>query len=142
MSNIIGGVMLGGEKARGVRRHGDIVVGYQYVQNEPALVMWPLRPSARSGAYVVCLSSAFKYAEDDYLVQQAMKACEVMGLFPTKQQVYRIATAIQDNLDELVRMKPEQQDAPVAVGEGKLILPNGKTIDFEMTRDQMEGMAS
>jgi hypothetical protein len=65
-----------------------------------------------------------------------------MGLFATKQQVHRIATAIQDNLDELVRMKPEQQDAPVAVGEGKLILPNGKTIDFEMNRDQMEGMAS
>ena len=143
MANILGGVMLGGAKARGVRRHGDIVVGYQYVNDEPALVLWPARPGAQKcGAFVVCLSSAFKYDDDDYLVKQAFKACEVMGLFATKQQVYRIATAIHDNLGELVRMKPEQQDAPQAVGEGKLILPNGKTIDFEMTRDQLEGMAS
>jgi hypothetical protein len=143
MSKILGGVMLGGPKARGVRRHGDIVVGYQYVNDEPALVMWPARPgSQKCGAFVVCLSSAFKYVDDDYLVKQVFKACEVMGLFATKQQVYRIATAIQDNLDELVRMKPEQKEKPVSVGEGKLILPNGKTINFEMTRDQMEDMAS
>lgn len=142
MSNILGGCMIGGPKARGVRRHGDIVVGYQYVNDEPALVLWPARPGNRAGAYVICLSSAWKYVEDGYLIAQAFKACEVMGIFPTKQQVHRIATAIEDNLDELVRMKPMQADAPVAVGEGKLILPNGNTIDFEMTRDQLEDMAS
>jgi len=146
MSNILGGCILGGPKARGVRRHGDIIVGYQYVNDEPALVMWPARPSARSGAFVVCLSVAFKYDHkgnpSPYCVEQAFKACEVMCIFPTKQQIHRIVTAIHDNLEELVRMKPEQQDAPQSVGEGKLILPNCKTIDFELTRDQLEGMAS
>lgn len=126
-----GWVQFGGAKARGTRRHGDVIVSYQYVNDEPALVLWPARPGARSGAYVVCLSSAFKYVEDDYLIAQSFKACEVMGLFSTKQQVYRIATAIQDNIEELVRMKPEPEDEKKSVGEGRLIA-NGKTIDFEM----------
>src|SRR4030065_209559 len=99
MANILGGGMLGGAKARGVRRHGDIVVGYQYVNDEPALVLWPARPgSQKCGAFVVCLSSAFKYDDDDYLVKEAFKACEGMGPVATKQHVYRNATDIHHNL--------------------------------------------
>lgn len=139
-----GYVMFGGPKARGTRRHGDVIVGYQYVNGEPALVLWPARPTARSGAYVVCLSVAWKYAEDAYLVQQAAKACEVMQMFPAKQTVYNIATAIHDNLEELVRMKPEPtlEGEDKAVGEGVLLMPNGKKIHFEIPKSQLEDMAS
>lgn len=137
-----GYVMFGGPKARGTRVHGDIVVSYQYANGEPALVLWPKRPTARSGAFCICLSSAFKYAEDAYLVEQAAKACEVLQLFPTKQTVFQIASAIQDNLDELVKMKPEPTiGKPESVGEGKLFLPNGNSIHFEIPRAQLEDMA-
>lgn len=128
---LTGWVQFGGAKARGTRTVGDIIVSRQYVNSEPALVLWPKRPTARAGAFVICLSAAFKYAEDDYLIEQSMKAAEVMGMFPTKQTVYRIADAINSSLDDLVAMKPEPEDEKKSAGEGRLIA-NGKTIDFEM----------
>lgn len=128
---LTGWVQFGGAKARGTRTVGDIIVSRQYVNSEPALVLWPKRPTARAGAFVICLSAAFKYAEDDYLIEQSMKAAEVMGMFPTKQTVYRIADAINSSLDDLVSMKPEPEDEKKSAGEGKLIT-GGRTIDFEM----------
>lgn len=128
-----GWVQFGGPNARGTRTVGDIIVSRQYVNGEPALVLWPKRPTARAGAFVICLSAAFKYDDDAYLVQQSLKAAEVMGMFPTKQTVYRIADAINSSLDDLVSMKPEPEEAKKSVGEGRILTGDGKSIDFELT---------
>jgi hypothetical protein len=126
-------VMLGGAKARGQHILGDVVVSFQYVNDEPAMTLWSLRSAQNAGAYVVCLSSAFKYLDQPYLIQQAYKACEVMGTFPTRDATFKIATIIFDHLEELVRMRPEQEDEKVAIGEGSIVAGDGSKVHFELT---------
>lgn len=127
-------VMIGGPKARGQRIFGDIVVSFQYVNGEPAMTLWSLRSAQNAGAYVLCLDAAFKYLDQLYLIQQSYTACEVMGMFPTKDAVYKVATIIFDHLEELLRMKPEQEDEKVSVGEGSLVAGDGSKIHFELTK--------
>lgn len=127
-------IMLGGEKARGQRILGDVVVSFQYVNDEPAMTLWSLRSAQNAGAYVICLSSAFKYLDQPYLIQQAHKACDVMGMFPTRDAVFKVATIIFDHLEELVRMKPEQEEEKESVGEGSLVASDGSKIHFDLTQ--------
>ena len=66
-------VVLGGEFARSVRRRGELVLAFQYVNTEPAMVIWSA--TRQAGAFAICLSVAHQYLDDNYLVFQAMAAC-------------------------------------------------------------------
>ena len=66
-------VVLGGEFARSVRRRGELVMAFQYVNTEPAMVIWS--GTRQAGAFAICLSVAHEYLDDSYLVFQAMAAC-------------------------------------------------------------------
>ena len=89
----------------------DIVRAYHWVNGEPAMVIYPLRPriSENAGAYIICLSSAFKYADIRYLVKQAAIAADVIGMDKTTFTIHRIGTAIHDGLLDLIKMPPEPQ---------------------------------
>ncbi len=126
-------VMLGGPNARGQRIVRGIVVSYQYVNEEPALVLFPVRKRTESGAFVVCLSAAFKYVDDKYLMQQASQAAQVMGIYATKSELVSIASLLNDSLDDLVKMKPEPEKEKKTYGEGSLETADGKTVEFELT---------
>jgi len=103
-------VQLGGEFARNVRVYGNLVVSFQYVNTEPAMVIWSA--TRKKGAFAICLSAAHDYTEDNHLVFQAAHAAHVIGLDPmSKSDVGSIADAIQSSLDELVKMPPEPRDA-------------------------------
>lgn len=132
-------VLLGGPKARGVKIYGDIVVCRQYVNGEPALVMFPKRRRSlgNQGAFIVCLSSAWKYVDDAYVIQRAKTAAEVMGMHPDRSTVVRIALALNNELPELVMMKPEPGEAPKVIGEGRLEGAGPRPIDFELTDEML-----
>ena len=66
-------VVLGGEFARSVRRRGELVLAFQYVNTEPAMVIWS--GTRQAGAFAICLSVAHEYLDDNYLVFRAMAAC-------------------------------------------------------------------
>ena len=66
-------VVLGGEFARSVRRRGELVMAFQCVNTEPAMVIWS--GTRQNGAFAICLSVAHEYLDDSYLVFQAMAAC-------------------------------------------------------------------
>jgi hypothetical protein len=103
-------VSFGGTSAWKVQQVGDIVRAYHWVSDEPAMVLYPARQrSSEAGAYVICLSSAFKYDDIQYLVKQAAIAADVMGMDQTKQTIHRIGTAIHDGLLDLIKMPPEPQ---------------------------------
>ena len=103
-------VVLGGEFARSVRRRGELVMAFQYVNTEPAMVIWS--GTRQAGAFAICLSVAHEYLDDNYLVFQAMAAAQQIGYRPSdKSVVSKIADLILDGLDELVRMPPEPQAA-------------------------------
>ena len=131
-------VILGGPNARGHRvMRGGIVVCYQYVQGEPALVIFPLRPRVQKTGFIICLSAAYKYTDDVYLVQQAYKAAEILGMGTESFTVYNMARAIEENLEDLVMMKPEPEEKPQVIGEGQLLGADSKPITFNLTDNHL-----
>jgi hypothetical protein len=103
------GVSFGGTTAWKVQQVGDLVRAYHWCENEPAMVIYPARARYNSGAYIICLSSAFKYDDIGYLVQQAAIAARVIGTDETSFSINRIGTVIHDGLLDLIKMPPEPQ---------------------------------
>jgi hypothetical protein len=125
-------VMLGGSKAvqTGIR-HG-IAYAYQYVNEEPALVMWNPKQPLGSGAFIIGLSSAHKYADDEYLITQSAAAARLMGYSETRYDIMNIAKTIEISIDDLVHMPPEPEEKMPAVGEAEVTL-NGEKFVFEFS---------
>lgn len=113
------GVMLGGEKAWKVRDKGDFSVSFQWVNEEPAMILFPNHKGIGQGAFVICMSSLYKYVKSDgypnteYLVAQAVKAAKQMGFSGLGFEVKRIADAILDSCEDVLQMPPE----PVGINE-------------------------
>ena len=110
-------VQIGGPKAWKVRAHGDVGVSFQWVNDEAAMILFPARRSLPgAGAYVICLSAAFKYANSvtgeptPFLIEASVVAAKQMGFSPTDTFACRkIAEVIVDSLPDLVSMPPEPQ---------------------------------
>lgn len=121
-------VVLGAD-ARHVITRGELVASFQYVNEEPAVCFYPRYRSAHgrpSAAYIICLSSFWKYVEDAYLVQQARIAAKIMGFDEnSKQTVFRIASFMQDMMNDLVAMKP----MPDSLNPGGGVVINDMRID-------------
>lgn len=107
--------MIGGPTAWKVRQHGDVAVSFQWVNEEPAMILFPARRSLPgAGAYVIALSAAFRYADSKtggptpYLVRQSITAAQQLGFSPTDTFAARkIAEVIVDSLPDLIDMPPE-----------------------------------
>lgn len=131
-------VMLGGHAARFIRRKGDICASFQYVNDEPAMCMFPAVKKMRAGSFIICESSAYKYTDMDYLVQQAMIAAEVMGMDSTSFTISRICDCILLWLDDLLMMPPKPDDvvehaANKALRDAEATISiNGKSQSFEV----------
>lgn len=147
-------VQVGGAKAWKVRQHGDIGVSFQWVNEEPAMILFPARRSLPgAGAFVLCLSAAFRYADSvtgdpsPYLVQQSIAIARQLGFSPTDTFACRkIAETIVDSLPDLLGMPPEPQQftekQQQAIGE-MLIKVDGETIaEREVTALDAEELAS
>lgn len=131
-------IMLGGPKARGHKIYGDIVLCFQYVNDEEAMVLFPRTKKSKVGAFVVCLSSAFKYAESvtgqptPYLFEQAAAAAKIMGFEASKSMLFKIADIIVSNLPDLLKMKPEQVEEGKSYGSGILTSADGRASEFDL----------
>jgi hypothetical protein len=98
-----------------VRVFGDIVVAFHWVNGEPAMCLYPKRARALGarGAAIICLSAIHKYAKSngdpipEYLIPKAIEAARVMGMDETRPTVKRIADAILESVEDLVKMPPE-----------------------------------
>lgn len=122
-------VQIGGAKAWKVRQHGDIAVSFQWVNEEPAMILFPARRSLPgAGAFVIGLSAAFQYADSStgaptqYLVQMSVHAAQQLGFSRTDTFAARkIAEVIVDSLPDLIDMPPEpqqfNQEQAAAIGE-------------------------
>lgn len=83
-----------------------LIVNYQWVKGEPALCLMRKRFDNNS-AYVICLSSAYKYAEVNYLMGASMQAAAQLGMHGERYAARNIADIILEGLEDLVKMKPE-----------------------------------
>lgn len=126
------GIMLGGDKARFVRVLGDLTISGQYVNDEPALVLWPSHRRDGVTPVVICLSVAFKYNEPAYLVRQSAHFARLMGFSDDPANVHRIAGVINDHLLDLIDMPPEPKEL-VHLGEARISVAGGPTRIVEVT---------
>jgi hypothetical protein len=90
-------------KAHSTRQHGDLLVVFTWINDERAMV---LVPAYRPGApwYVVAESASFRYDDPKYVAVQCVKACEVLGIKPSKENWARLSGIIVDSLPDLIRM--------------------------------------
>ena len=104
------------------RDYGEFVLRLQYVNTssnelssdyEPAIVVCRPKRSQSRCAWIIMLSSAFKYVDDPkkgghsyYMQAASQQICRMLGLSENKQQAFRIAEAILDNLEDLINMPP------------------------------------
>jgi hypothetical protein len=109
-------VEFGGREAWKVRKSGDLGVAFHWVtagdlDDEPCMVLFPLRKRFGSAAYVLPMNRAFEFVNTKGyptpdLMTSSEKAAEVMAMDRGKQTIYRIATAILDNMEDLLKMPP------------------------------------
>lgn len=138
-------VQIGGSKAWKVRSHGDINVSFQWVNEEPAMILFPARRTLPgAGVYVICLSAAFKYADSKtggptpYLVRASMAAAQQLGFMSTDTFAARkIAEVIVDSLPDLIDMPPEpqqfNQEQAQAIGEMAIKIDGQTVHEAEIT---------
>jgi hypothetical protein len=127
-------VTLGGDKAHKIRTIGDIVCAFQWVNEEPAMVLFPkVKRTMTNGAFVLCLSSAYKYTNVRYLIAQAFAAAKQLGFDDSKFAAHQIADIIIEGLPDLVEMPPmptQEQKLEQSIGE-MLLKVDGKIIKHE-----------
>lgn len=134
------GITLDTRKSFLTRQHRDIICSFSWVNEERAMI---LIPAYRKGApwFIVMESRAWEYDDPKQLAQSAIKACEVLGIEPSKPNWVRIATIIHEGLPDLVRMPsappPEFHDANF--GEMHL-KANGEIIASNTIQVEKEGV--
>jgi len=133
------GILIGGNRAWKVRKHGDIGVSFQWVNGDPAMILFPAAKSLPgAGAYVIPIDSAHKYADSvtgaptHWLIQQSLVAAAQLGFAGTDTFAARkIADVIVDSMPDLIGMPPEPQSfneaRAAAIGE-MAIKMDGRTI--------------
>lgn len=95
------------------RKMKGFTIAFQWVNDEPAMCI--LRDAhGKKSAWVICLSSAYKYADIQYLVVASAKAAEHFGMHGERHAARNIADIILECLEDLVKMKPEPKEAEAA----------------------------
>jgi hypothetical protein len=144
------GITVGGAGAWKVKRMGDIAIAFHWINREPTMVLFPVRPNTL-GATACCipLESAFKYANADgyptpYCIEQAAKYALLMGMYSDRFTIHRIADAILENIEDLLDMPPEPRAMREKRGRvvGEMTLKSGgKTVGGkEITEDELRGV--
>ena len=101
------------------------------------MCLFPAIKRAHSGAFIICESAAYKYTDDLYLMSQAIKAAQIMGMDDTKSTVIRIADCIMVWMDDLMMMPPKPEDlveesARKAIAEEATVTINGDSKTFKV----------
>lgn len=124
------------------RQFGDLVVIFTWVNDERAMV---LIPAYRKNAswYIVLESAAYKYDNKDYLKKQCMVAAEVLGMEPSPNNWFKLASVINDGLPDLIEMPSAPDDKLLTASLGEMrMYADGKLMAGEEIRVEREEGAS
>ena len=113
------------------KNYNDFLVRLQYVdpnpreigsEHEPALVICrPKRSQVRS-AWIIMLSSAWKYVDNEdtthskYMVMATERICDMLRLGQALETRFRVAEAIMESIEELINMPPYEAPPPETMG--------------------------
>jgi hypothetical protein len=128
------------ETIQSSKKYGDFEILFQYVNEEPALVIRAHRFLAiRRRAWVITLDSAWKYVDtetgdhSEYMVEASARIADMILGSTDIRTRFRIAEAIVENLEDLINMKPYKavkQDIAAEVNGTMTI--GGKTYDIDV----------
>jgi hypothetical protein len=107
---------MGGPSAWKVRIRGDIAISFQWVNGEPAMVLYKPHNQLQKGAYAICLSAAYEFVDrndrpTEHLMVAAFNAAIQLGFYPDKSTTTRIMDIVCDYMEDLILMPPEPQQA-------------------------------
>lgn len=115
----------------------DITIKWGYVDvtstdggiiKEPAMGIKPTK-LGRTPIFAIPLSSAYKYADSEYLMKASFAIAEFLGMFPDAFLINRIADTILNYLPDLIKKRPYQHNIGDECGEG-YIMADGEIIDY------------
>lgn len=122
------GIQLDLSKAHRHRVHGHLIAIYTWMNDERCLILIS-RYRPKAPWYVVMESAAWKYDDPAYLACQCVKACEVLGFEPSRNNWVKIATIIHEGLPDLVGMPSSPAEELIQAEFGRMQLKaNGKVI--------------
>ncbi len=107
---------IGGPSAFKTYERRGFCVSFEWIDNEPCMLIWPLR-GQDAGVFGIALSSAAKYADPSGApTRECFKECrsalmEVMGGSGIAIEVYALVDVVLDGMNTLLTMPP----APLAV---------------------------
>jgi len=81
--------------------------------------------------FAIPLSSAWMYAEPDYLMASSFKIANFLGMFPDQFLINRIADLIMNYLPDLVKAKPIDARKGQAFAEGEIRIDGDVIERFE-----------
>lgn len=85
----------------------DFHISFTEMKDEPALL---IGREGKDRSYVIFLGMAYKFADldtgDKYLIETAIRVAELLEIDQNRSTVKRIADAILNHLEELVKMPP------------------------------------
>ncbi len=127
-----------------IQHFGEFEILFQYVNEEPALVIRASRfLSLRRRAWVITQESAWKYVDVEtgdhceYMVSATHKMGEMLGLGVDLMTRFKIADAIVSSLEELINMKPYKRPKEAVSAEvtGKVTV-GGKSFSIDAVIDE------
>lgn len=123
---------LGAEAKHGV---SGIVRFYQNVQGEESMVLGR-RTNGRGCSWVIPLSAAYKYADEEWLIPTLPVIMHHLGVSsPTRGELMKLADLIIDGIDDLVKTPPEEFESMARRSRGRPIEGRanigGTIIEFE-----------
>lgn len=133
-------ITLDTRKAHITRRHGDIYAIYTWVNDQRALI---LLPAERPGApwYIIPEPECWVYDNPHELKARSIKACDVLGMEPSKPNWFRVAKIIHEGLPDLIRMPSAPPVEKMAASIGQMVLrEGGKEVAGEDIRLDKEGV--
>ena len=120
---------------------GELTVHYTWFGSdpdeiEPCIVLLPtyrILAPGHTKPCVIGLSSAYKYNDDQYLMQSALHIAEILGV--GQSSAYKVAKIINDGLLDLIKMPPKPVEQRIVVADAFVTNESGQKKHFEITED-------
>lgn len=81
--------------------------------------------------FAIPLSSAYKYADGEYLMKASFAIANFLGMFPDQFLINRIADLILNYLPDLIKSAPAKHEKGQAFAEGELRIDGERIEQFE-----------
>lgn len=123
-------------KYHSVKTIKDIRMYFTWVgedDSEPAMVL--MAAHRKSRPCIIPLSDAYLYDDPEYLLQASMAFSEGLGFQDSMSKTYQIATAINDHIDDLVRMPDRPSFGSKVVAEARMMDNSGRVVETEVHDD-------